>query len=44
MLAPCTVSKDIWDVKEDKGKSMMHAKYVLYAKRCNGLNIAGNEA
>ena len=26
---PCTVRKDKWDTKEDTGKSMKHALYVL---------------
>ena len=31
---PCAVSKAKWDTKEDTGKSMRHALYVLwYAKR-----------
>ena len=33
-LTPYTVSKDEWDTKEDTGKSMKNALYVLlYAKR-----------
>ena len=28
-FAPCTVGKKKWDTKEDKGKPMMHALYVL---------------
>ena len=28
-LTPCGVSKDKWDKKEDTGKSMKHALYVL---------------
>ena len=33
-LTPCTVSKDKWDTKEDTGKSIKHALYVMrYAKK-----------
>ena len=33
-LTPFTVSKDEWDTKEDTGKSMKNALYILwYAKR-----------
>ena len=33
-IDPWAVSKKKWDTKEDKGKSMMYALYVLrYAKR-----------
>ena len=33
-LIPFAVSKDEWDIKEDTGKSMKNALYVLrYAKR-----------
>ena len=33
-LTPCVVSKSKWDTKEDTGKPMKHALYILwYAKR-----------
>jgi len=34
IITPVTVSKDEWDTKEDAGKSMKNALYVLrFAKR-----------
>ena len=44
-LTPFAVSEKKWDTNEDKGKSMMHALYVLrYAKRyCQAGAVSNNE-
>ena len=40
---PSAVSKDKWDTKEDTGKSMKHALYILwYAKRNSQADVMSN--